>query len=176
MSATSTTIQLRNKIISELYLSKEFNDCINKMDPPWLRDDLRQEVSVILLTKPPEVICGLSERNELRWFVVRIMLNMVRSSSSQWTKTYRRHYTDVIPEVVNKELNGRVARECQEQAVLRFINTELYWYDKEIIQMYMKLGSYRDIEKETGIPWESAYGTVRRIQKRIKEEVLNAPE
>lgn len=146
------------------------------MEPDHLQEDLRQEVMVILLNKPPELICGLEARRELRWYVVRIILNMVKSKSSPFIKTYRRFTTDVIPEMPVKELNGRVHRECMEQAVIRFINTELYWYDKEIVQMYMRLGSYRDIEKETGIPWESAYGTVRRVTDRIKKEVLSVTE
>ena len=204
MPTPHDTLTHRNRIISDLYTSPDFNQCINKMEPQHLRDDLRNEVMLILCEKPCEVIIGLNSRGELRWYVVRVILNMVKSYSSPFTKKYRARYSDLkihdrefaqnrdnqsegslffykkikteAENIPDHGLNGRVYKECQEQAILHFIQHELYWYDKEIVQMYMRFGSYRAIEKETGIPWESAYGTVRRIQDRIKKEVLNVTE
>lgn len=47
----------------------------------------------------------------------------------------------------------------------------LYWYDKQILQLYIKLGNYRAVEKETGIPFSSVYKTVQKAIKQIKEKV-----
>jgi hypothetical protein len=49
---------------------------------------------------------------------------------------------------------------------------DLYWYDKEILMLYIELGNYRAIEKKTGIPFVSAYKTVQRAIKQIKQKVL----
>lgn len=202
-------IQQRNEIIAELYNSKDFNNCIDKMEPEHLREDLKQEIMVILLSKEPSLIVKLAQRGELNWYVVRIILNQVKSNSSPFVKKYRsqlycflgkaealfndKHFSEntthsSIYFVTNKhkilsdhpdsdtELNIRLRRELAEQAAMRFISTELYWYDKKIVELYIRLGSYRLIEKETGIPWESCYGTVRRVQERIRKEVLNEVE
>lgn len=47
----------------------------------------------------------------------------------------------------------------------------LYWYDKQILQLYIKLGNYRAVEKATGIPFSSIYKTVQKAIKQIKEKV-----
>lgn len=49
---------------------------------------------------------------------------------------------------------------------------ELYWYDREILMLYIELGNYRAIEKKTGIPYASAYKTVQKVIKEIKQKVL----
>lgn len=48
----------------------------------------------------------------------------------------------------------------------------LYWYDREILKLYIELGNYRAIEKKTGIPYASAYKTVQKVVKEIKQKVL----
>jgi hypothetical protein len=49
---------------------------------------------------------------------------------------------------------------------------DLYWYDREILKLYIELGNYRAIEKKTGIPYASAYKTVQKVIKEIKQKVL----
>lgn len=169
-------LQQRNQIIADLYTSEQFNTLINKMHPDHLRDDLRSEVMVILCSKPSELIIAMGDSGELMWYVTRVVLNMVRSNSSKFTKQYRMLFTDVIPEQQVKELNGRVHREFMEDKVKQYIKQELYWYDKEITEMYMRLGSFQLISKETGIPQMSCYKTVRRVIGKIRREVLNASE
>lgn len=162
------------------------------MEPAHLREDLRNDVALVLLTKPDELIIMLADKNELKFYATRIILNMVISNSSAFTKLYRgklisyngdrKHmeYEDPDCEAAQRlpvqEINGRVVRELKEDAVMRFVNTELYWYDKEIMKMYARLGSFRKIEAELGIPWESCYSTVKKCIKRIREEVLNVTE
>jgi hypothetical protein len=48
----------------------------------------------------------------------------------------------------------------------------LYWYDKQILELYIKLGNYRAVEKETGIPFPSVYKTVQKATKQIRQKVI----
>ena len=48
---------------------------------------------------------------------------------------------------------------------------KLYWYNKGLIALYQRYGNFRAIEKETGIPWESCYKTIKKSFKEIKEKV-----
>lgn len=175
-------LEHRNKAIADLFTSKEFNDCINKMEPAHLRDDLKQEVVLALMEKEPAMIIGLQERGELKWFVVRIIITMVTGSkSTPFVKLYRKHFEEfnIDHPAMNQPdfpINGRVVRELREQAVQYYIKHELYWYDRAIMELYMKHGSYRKIEEETRIPWESCYSTVRKCITRIRKEVLNVSE
>lgn len=212
MHPAADNIQLlehRNAAITLLYQSKDFNDCINKMEPDHLREDLKQEVILILMEKDPALIVAMDQRGELRWYVVRTILNMVCSNSSPFTKKYRKYINDYVAQIdgglvefvsnegtelndrqyrfskkINDgliykngaELPGRLRRECQSDAVMNYINHELYWYDRAIIMLYMKHGSYRKIEEETRIPWESCYSTVRKCIAKIRKEVLDVAE
>lgn len=81
----------KNQIIEELYKSKEFNDCIGKMEPEHLRDDLRAEVVLILLETEEHKLLEIYNTgpNGLKFYTVRIILNLIQSKSSPFYKTYR---------------------------------------------------------------------------------------
>lgn len=200
----------KNQIIEELYRSKEFNDCIGKMDPPDLRDDLKSEVMLILLEKGDDEIMDLYELGKLRFYTVRIILNLIQSNTSPFYKKFRltnisafEDYPDngvvqfemldkvgahgkltkeattyINVSFCNSELHQRLLKEMQEDKAIEFINAMPDGqYDKEIVKLYLKLGNYRAIEKETsvngvpGIPWESCYCTVQKVIKQIREHV-----
>lgn len=191
----------RNEIIAELYNSREFNETIGKMHPAGLRDDLRSEVILILCEKDEQEIISIYQSGGLKYYTVRIILNLIQSSTSPFYKKFRiqsldlsvlRDQTsyDIASElsdstvVDNKELSkfslrysiGGVYhdetsdRQHLEGLALDAIDT-LYWYDKEIIKLYLKLGTYRAVEDETGIPWESVYKTVQKACQKIKLKV-----
>lgn len=185
----------RNKIISELYSSKDFNDCINKMEPEHLRADLKQEIILSLIEKPDELICSLAARGELKYYVVRMILNQVISNSSSFTKRYRTvtecFNNDRILHIPDTLINGRIQKEMREEPVymvlkrlqpLAYQTIPTYiddlmpmmgWYDQYMMSLYMKLSSFRKMEVETRIPWESCYYTVRKSIAAIRKEVLH---
>jgi hypothetical protein len=202
----------KNKIIADLYQSKEFTDAIDKMEPEHLRDDLRQEVIVILLETPDERIIKMHEDGGLRFYTVRIILNLIKSNTSPfykkyrgivleyddnynrgggpkafhtvegdsemaWNKEYRANHNDkfkLAPCVVDSfipDSEVRIKRELQEDKALEFIET-LYWYERDMVKLYLKLGNYRAIEDETNIPWESCYSTIRKVIKKVRDHVI----
>lgn len=79
----------REKIIEQLFTGKNFNDCLSKMEPDHLREDLRQEVALVVCEWPDEKVIGLWERKELEFYVVRVILNMIKSNSSKFYRMYR---------------------------------------------------------------------------------------
>jgi DNA-directed RNA polymerase specialized sigma24 family protein len=181
-------VSTKNEIISELYKSREFNDCIGRMEPEHLRDDLKAEVMLALLEKDDQFIIDIHFRGELKFFTTRIILNLIKSNTSPFYKKYRMThssldttYKEPIALVVisklgptaspESEISDRLRRELEEDKVKQYIKT-LYWYDREIVELYIKLGNYRAIEKETGIPFESCYSTVKKVIKKIRQDVL----
>ena len=79
----------KSEIIEELYNSKNFNDCINKMDPDYLRDDLKAEVILVVCEMSDERLYQMYESKSLTFFVVRIILNMIKSKTSGFYRKYR---------------------------------------------------------------------------------------
>ena len=79
----------KSNIIEELYNSKNFNECINKMDPDYLRGDLKAEVILVVCEMSDERLYQMYESKSLTFFVVRIILNMIKSKTSGFYRKYR---------------------------------------------------------------------------------------
>jgi len=56
-------------------------------------------------------------------------------------------------------------------SISKIIET-LYWYDQEILRMYVELGSVRKVSKQTGIPHTSIFITIKNIRKCIKQQLV----
>lgn len=85
---------MKTQILSDLYQSKELSDLINKMKPVHLREDLKQELFLTLCEKPDSLIIDLHKSNQLKYYVTRIVLNMIASNTSPFYKKYRRFLTE----------------------------------------------------------------------------------
>lgn len=79
----------RTEIITNLYTGKNFSDCINKMEPDYLRDDLKQEVISIICELPEEKLQQLHNDKALEFFTVKVILNQIKSNTSPFAKKYR---------------------------------------------------------------------------------------
>jgi hypothetical protein len=167
----------KNSIIHELFVSKDFNDCIKKMKPVELQDDLRAEVALILCEHSEQKIMSIYHSSGMRgikFYTVRIILNLIQSNTSPFYKKYRQpvyEFSDALhdskEEIVQDE---RIVAELKEEEVLRIID-EMYWYDKEMIKLYLELGNYREMQRVTGIPWASCYDTIQMSINMIKYEL-----
>lgn len=188
------SITVRNKIIAELFTSKEFNDCIKKMQPVELQDDLRAEVALILCEKKDEVIIALHNASPfaLKYYTVRIILNLIQSKTSPFYKKYRQpiyEYSELFSgkehdefriknisqystneEQEAEDFNKRMQKELKEDNVMRIIDG-LYWYDREILKLYIEKGDYRTVAKELNISWSSIYDTIQMAINKIKYEL-----
>ena len=94
----------KNEIVAELYQSKEFNDCINRMEPDHLRDDLKAEVALILLETEERKLLEIHAAGALKFYTVRIILNLIQSKSSPFYKKYR---LPIIELDTNKSYDAR---------------------------------------------------------------------
>ena len=177
----------KSNIIEELYKSKDFNDCINKMEPDYLRDDLKAEVILVICEMDNERLQVLYNSGALAFFVVRVIMNMIKSNSSTFYRKYRKEheelkesysYFDIREETpMEKEyvfdvedLAQRQEREDLELIVLEKIKC-LDWYECELLKLYIKHGNYRSIGIETNIPFPSIYKTIRSSINKIKCEL-----
>lgn len=189
----------RNQIIETLFTGKNFNDCINKIEPAHLRDDLKQEVSVIICEWIDEKVEALHERGELEFYVVRVILNMISNKYHPFHKKYRStniEFKEIISESYFNAIEDqdeffepcrisrsreamdepaafrdeeRLVREIQEDFTLQQIDS-LYWYDRDMLKAYLKLGTYRAIEDHTGIPHVSCYKNIMKSLDTLRKK------
>ena len=164
----------KNEIVAELYSSKEFNDCIGKMEPDHLRDDLKAEVALILLETEESKLLQIHASGGLRFYTVRVIMNLIQSKTSFFYKQYRQQVTEITDRFISGEdqdLEERATREELEEKIFSEIDN-LYWYNNQMLRLYLKHGNYRAIEKDTRIPYSSAYKTIQKSLEEIKQKVL----
>lgn len=77
-------------IIKELAQSRFVESVIENVNhtPSPYDSDLAQDIYVELLRKNERLICELYEKNELRFFIVKMITNSLRSKTSPYYKKY----------------------------------------------------------------------------------------
>ncbi len=126
-----------------------------------LHDDLIQEVALAMLEEEKDV------SSYWQFWSVRTMIYMTSSTGKFWKK-YSERYID------KNEIKHQHEVEYDDQAdklwnELDSIFRKDEWYKREILKTYFECGSYRKIEKETGINYGSARHTVIDAMKIVKE-------
>lgn len=174
----------KHDAIEELYRSREYNDCIEKMEPAYLRDDLRQEVVLALLETPEDTF---KQIRNIRHFAVRIIINMVTNKYHPFYKTFRQvhicYETDQEKEIPvaakpEGEMEQRAEKELHEDLTLKavkeieFNDCGLGWYDAEMVRVYLRLKSFRAMQRETQIPATSCFHTVMKALRKLKDKAV----
>jgi hypothetical protein len=191
----------RDQIISQLFTGKSFNDCIRKMEPEHLRDDLKMEVMTVICELPQTSLFDLYNRGKLEHYTTRVIINMIINKYSPFFKKYRGQsvqYMENLYEGIDAdrdefdyrlvlqamarqnnailiteedEATARREREDAEDRTLVSIG-DLDWYTEGMIKLYLESGNYRAMERATGIPFPSCYKTVQKAVKQLKQKAL----
>jgi transposase-like protein len=138
-----------------------------------LWEDLRQEVAYIVLQYDRKKISELEEKGKqvFKFWIVRICCNQTNSKYGK----FGRMYATLIPvdDILKFVKEEEPIDNSQEVAdgITKLID-ELYWYDQEILKMYVELGSVRKVSKQTGIPHTSIFITIKKIRSCIKSRLV----
>jgi hypothetical protein len=160
---------VKNKILAEYWTLKEVNDAFAKMHPEELQYDLKAEVFLVLCEMNEEKLIGMYQRNELKFYIVRIMLNMIKSDRSNFYKSYR-NYTEYVDNDTEAEVNFEKLDLVDKLEK----NLEgLHWYNKEILKLYaidFKKNA-KELSRKTGIPYMSIVRTINKTKKQMKTNI-----
>jgi len=161
---------VKNKILAEYWDLKEVNDAFAKMQPEELQYDLKAEVFLVLCEMNEDKLKGMYERNELKFYIVRTMLNMIKSDRSTFYKNYRNHieFVDVDKdfEIINYDKMDLIDK-------LEKNLEGLHWYNKEILKLYaidFKKNA-KELSRKTGIPYMSLVRTINKTKKQMKPNI-----
>ena len=160
---------VKNKILAEYWTLKEVNDAFAKMHPEELQYDLKAEVFLVRCEMNEDKLIGMYERNELKFYIVRIMLNMIKSDRSNFYKSYR-NYTEYVDNDTEAEVNFDKLDLVDKLEK----NLEgLHWYNKEILKLYaidFKKNA-KELSRKTGIPYMSIVRTINKTKKQMKTNI-----
>lgn len=156
----------KNKIIEEYWLNEEVNQAFAKMQPELLQYDLKVEVFMVLLEMEKEKLFGLYERNEIRFYIVRTMLNMIKSDRSQFWKKYR-NYTE-YEDNDNADIEQNSVIDIMEKGI-----ENLHWYQKQILNLYTFEfnKNAKELSRKTGIPYMSIIRTLKQTKNKLKKHI-----
>lgn len=161
----------RASIIETMYRNPDIAEAIGKMEPAQLRDDLKQEIFLVLCELEEERLTTMHREGWLKYFVVRTMLNMIKSDRSTFYNKFRRGHdelgetADRLEEQTTEEAAGYVAQSM----------SSLHWYEAELMRIYSENGqNIAAISRETRIPYRSLFKTIRKVKHTLKTQIRNA--
>lgn len=157
----------RDSIISELYKSKDINDAIGKMQPYELQDDLRQEVFLVLCEMDEERLFKMYSDGYIKFFIVRTILNMAKSDRSNFSRTFRKVYSEIEDRYCVEEYDDSINLKLTRSMEI------LHWYEKEIFKLYAESGNLLQISRETKIPYRSLLKTIKKVKTLLKYKIRN---
>lgn len=138
-----------------------------------LWEDLRQEVAYIVFQYDRAKIEELEEKGKqvFKFWIVRICCNQTNSKYGK----FGRLYSSLLPvEDILKFVKEEEPIDNSQEVFdsISKIVEGLYWYDQEILKMYVDLGSVRKVSKQTGIPHTSIFITIKKIRSCIKSQLV----
>ena len=161
-----------------------------------MRDDLRQDVILALLETPDE---QFEQIRNVEHYAVRIILNLIQSSTSPFYNKFRKCHEDYVEEInfqgegkgnntterhahnISRQVNSNVIE--QEDLEERRMKEELEdhafreierlpFYYCEIIKLYMKEKTFRAMETRTTIPYSTCFKSVQKGIEMLRRQAL----
>lgn len=158
----------RNEILIEFWQSEEVNKAFSKMHPIELQDDLKSEVFLILAELPEQKLSDLYDKKQLRFYIVRIMLNLVQNSNNQFYKRYR-NFVEYTAQEVAESYQEDISQK------VRLSVDDLHWYKKELLRLYTEefKCNAKALSRDTGIPYMSIVRTLNITKSELKSKIRN---
>lgn len=146
------------------------------MQPVELQSDLRQEMFLVICELSQEKIMDLHKNGFLKFFLVRTMLNMIKSDRSTFYNQFRKfttfcEYEDNKVDELEDQIEDGSIFEAVTEKVLESIN-QLHWYEKELFMEYVNNGrSIIKLSKDTQIPYRSVIKTINKVKVLLKTKL-----
>jgi hypothetical protein len=136
------------------------------MHPVELQEELKSELFLRIAEIPEEKLIDLYEKKQLRFYIVRIMLNLIRSTDHKFYKKFR-NFVEYVPiEVVEQE-------QVDVTNIVKEHYESLYWYEKEIFRLYTFEFNCnaKKLSLALGIPYISVVRTINKIKQDLKTKI-----
>lgn len=137
-----------------------------------LHQDLLHEVIIQILDKD-EVVLKSYDDNSIKYYIVAIMRINWNSKTSPFYYKIRREsskYTDLTPILEIEEDQQQFEKELIF-SILEISYTELNFFHKALMDMYLILGSMNKVSKEMEIPLTSVQTYIRQAKKQLREDI-----
>ena len=142
------------------------------------KDDLFSFVIEELYKCDQERINEIIKKNQLTFYIVRVMLNQYHSKTSRYYYKYKKYYEyHVTTTIESISPDTIVETKKQKQEIeerLEWIEEklkDLYWFDAECFRIYYREGySLSEMARETKINKNTLYKAIRNVKNYLKNE------
>lgn len=154
-------------------------------------DDIIQDTILTILEFPKERIAQIEKNGSMLQYAIRIAHNMAlrmhnpkRNPNDNllmgvdfaWLENFDK--TQAIDLADNFGNTGAsISMEEKVEAALERLygqpKTSSEWYKRELFKIYIRLGSFRKVQKETGLDYSSVFRTIKEVKDEIRT-VLNS--
>lgn len=162
----------KEKIIQDVYLSKELNNLLSKIKPQAIRDDLRQEIALALMELPNKKIMSLFASNDLIRYTLVMTWNMAIGKGHRFSNAHKILESIKAIEYVNAtkplpELSLSMADKAE--SILKSKNKDIHDdHEARIFNKYVELGSARKVATYYRIPLNHVCNIINKVKSELK--------
>lgn len=163
------------------YISKNYNAikeiaCTIAKKSKYDCEELCHLIMLNLLESDPQKIEPIIKKNQLRYWIVRMMMNQYNSKTSPFHYTYRkpaeRHR--LAKQDIALWYDSDIQKKIEDEEKIDFINStlsELPYFDKTVTEIYYEhQHSLRTMSKATGISRTTLFKALKRTKNEIKKQ------
>jgi hypothetical protein len=160
----------RTEIIVQLWGDADIRQAIGKMQPAELHDDLRQEMFLVICELEEGRLLKMHAEGWVKFFLVRTMLNMVKSDRSTFFKKFRQTFLELSSNhsAGVELLTNFESSEVVETNVIAAVES-LPWYDRELLKLYAEDKNIAKLSKDTRIPYRSLFKTITKAKIKVRK-------
>lgn len=168
-TTTSAPALSKSFVLTELFTSTEVSEVLKKIYPDYIREDVRQHAFLVLFEKEEAFIIDLHSRGKLRQYVAKTIYNTANFSESKFNREYRRS-TEIPTEDIQDVPDEQESYDYEALVESCSVKLEaIYWYNRDLLKLYVELGSYRKVSEKTGIPVNSVHHAVKQAKEEMKK-------
>jgi DNA-directed RNA polymerase specialized sigma24 family protein len=141
-----------------------------------LAEELLQEV-VLQIYEKGNLILKEYDDDSIKYYIIAVMkLNWNSKTSPFYYKIRKepKNYTELKPSYVNYETTEQEEEYHTHEELLNIVEqefTELTWFNKRLMELYLTLGSLKKVSVQTQIPIASVGRYIREIKQEIRINV-----
>lgn len=167
-----------NEIIQNIYNHPAIKKLIDNIQPEHIRDDLRQETFLTLLSMPTEKIMQIWASNGLVGLTIKIITNMAFSNTSPFYKKYRKNESKKAIEyykslVKMPELNINLANIANQLLENKYQKNELQAHEAILFKKYVEVRSCKKVAIFYNIPEKHVKDVIRKTKIELKNLCLD---
>lgn len=159
--------------IDTLFRNPKLDELISKIDPADLRDDLKQELAIILLKYDCDKLKSIIFEGNFIGFVNMILWNLATQSNNVFVRTYRKQDIDKAIEYLNslqtEELKGGFVADSHLEHKMSKSAKDAH--ESIIFRKYVECKNMREVAKYFNIPHKHVFIVVSNVKKELKERI-----